>query len=246
MLTDRELDMLIKEAVRQDIDSQEVPPDAKERVRERLGLTKKKKPSGLGKTALVASVILVLFACAYVVLPGQATAFSVGLIKRLEIFLHESLYNISERYGSSKQKFEQPPPQAPEIAQETEVSLDEARLRLPFNLMLPKYLPEGFQLRSIRLYGKKPVVEVTLRYIGPNGLLVIKQKGITDNTASGFGYDVDDTKVKRIDIHGVQATLLENESGQSTIVWHHQGVNFKVEGMLSPEEIIRIAKSLTP
>lgn len=245
MLADHQLDKLLKAAIREEIDGQEVPPQAKERVRKALGLN----PPKLAKRrfnmlALVAAGALFLILSACLVSPNKATAIGISLVKRLEYLVKDKLYNISETYSAVSSS--QAPPHAPDIDREEKVSLDEARSRLPFVLLVPKYLPESSVLTDITLSGSKPFMEVTLVYTGKTGILKIKQSGISDNIGLGAGYDVDDTTVKKVNIRNVEANLLTNKNGHTLLFWREQGVTFRIWGPYPPEEIMKVAGSLSP
>ncbi|CEP67456.1 Domain of unknown function DUF4367 [Moorella glycerini] len=246
MLTDHELDKLIRTAIREEIEEQEVPPEARERVRKALGLNKLRRvKGGFRAAALVAGVTLIMVLSAYLVFPTKATAISIVLVKRLEYLVKDRLYNIAERYSAEQNPGASVPVPAPDIGKEEKVSLDEARSRLPFALLIPGYLPEGTVLTSISLSGNKPLMEVTFVYMGNTGILKIKESGISSNRGVGIGYDADDTKVKKIEVRGVEANLLSNKSGQTLLIWHEQGVTYRIEGAYTAEEIVKIANSLS-
>ncbi|MGI9952624.1 DUF4367 domain-containing protein [Moorellaceae bacterium AZ2] len=245
MLTDQQMDKLIRAAIREEIDGQEVPPQARERVRKALGLNQPKlHRRRFSIVAFVAASALFLILSACLVFPNKATAIGISLIRRLEYLVKDRLYNISETYSAVPSS--QAPPHAPDIDREEKVSLDEARSRLPFVLLVPKYLPESSVLTDISLSGSKPLMEVTLVYTGKTGVLKIKQSGISDNIGMGTGYDGDDTKVEKVSISNVQANLLTNKAGNTLLFWHEQGVTYRIGGPYSPEEIIKVANSLSP
>ncbi|KKM12445.1 hypothetical protein SY88_03310 [Clostridiales bacterium PH28_bin88] len=247
MLTDKELDRLITAAIREEIDGHEVPPEVKERVRKALGLNKRARVySSFRVVALVAAVLSMMVLVSYFVLPTQATAISVKLVKRLEYLIQDRLYNISEGY-STQPESEPAPPQVPEVViiKEEKVSLDEARTRLPFVLLVPKYVPVDSQLTTVTLSGSKPLMDVKLVYTGTAGTLMITESGVSNNLGLGIGYDADDTKVERVNIRGVQGNLLSNKSGQTVLIWHDQGVTYRILGPFPPEEIKKIAESLS-
>lgn len=75
---------------------------------------------------------------------------------------------------------------------------------------------------------------------------MIKESGVSSNVGLGIGYDADDTKVERILIRGVQGNLLANKSGQTVLIWHDQGITYRILGPYPPEEIKKIAESLSP
>ncbi|WP_192868215.1 DUF4367 domain-containing protein [Calderihabitans maritimus] len=106
--------------------------------------------------------------------------------------------------------------------------------------------PEGSKLVAVKISGEKPLMTVTLRYSTKLGPLIIKESGILQNAGIGMGYDKDDTVVERPDINGVSATLFYNKSGRTSLVWYDQGVRYRIEGFNLAEEIIKIAKNLSP
>ncbi|MGB9859861.1 MAG: hypothetical protein ACPLQP_08025 [Moorellaceae bacterium] len=140
MLFDQQLDKLIKPAIREEIDGIEVPPETRDRVRKALGLNGLKLAKRtFNIAALVAAGVLFLILSACLVYPHKATAMGLTLVRRLEYLVKDRLYNISETYSAVLSSEE--PPHTPDIDREEKVSLDEARSRLPFVLLVPKYLP---------------------------------------------------------------------------------------------------------
>lgn len=246
MMDNKHFEVLLRDVIKTNIDTQTVPSDVKERVIEKIHLSKSETHNRISFkiVACTVAMLLLFITCAYFAYPQQAGALSVGLIERLEFFLQEKLYNISESF-SNKSETKDPPPQTPEIPSETEVSLQEARASLPFSLSVPQYIPKGLVMEKVKLSGEKPLMEVTLRYTGENKNLIIVEKGISENAGIGLSYDKDDTKVKSITVRGCQANLLVNKSNWVLLEWHDQIITYIIQGNLPPEEIVNIANKLT-
>lgn len=240
-----ELDRAIRRLVQAEIDGLEVPQEARERVRKALGLEKEQKAPWFYRKVAVAltCALAALVLSAYLVFPSQAKAIGQVVLSRIGYIVKDALRNISQGYGRNGDQALSSP-QDPENSRTVFSTLEEARNRLPFTLLVPKYLPKDANLTQILLSGQEPLMTVRLIYSGEKGRLVLTESGPTDNAGSGIAYDADDTGVKTVDINGVNGTLLANKNGQVLLSWYKNSVAYQIAGTYPEEEILRVARSL--
>jgi hypothetical protein len=133
------------------------------------------------------------------------------------------------------------------------VSLPQAIKEAGFELQLPAFIPDGFELSEIRLLGVAPY-GVFMIYAGKDMRLGIYQSSVGIISQARPGEDtitvesratsiVTDGTVEQVTVGTTQAALLEGEF----LAWEENGISFDVIGPgLDVETLIRIAESLTP
>ena len=246
MLDDQQLDLLIAKAIREEIDSIEVPPGSKERVRQKLGLA---KPYGTKRfrwgrwSMTLAGILTSIVVLVCLGTPPQASAIGPITVTRVVHRIKDTIGNISQSYSRER---EGPAPSGQSLGREVECSFDEARASLTFPLLLPQYLPPDFSLDSAKLMvaGDDTVEGILLRYKSSKGTLTIIQEQTYDNAASGIIYDTDDTEVEQVRLRGSDASLLTHKDGTSFLFWYENGVSYSVKGPCTKEEIIEVAEKL--
>jgi hypothetical protein len=133
------------------------------------------------------------------------------------------------------------------------VSMSQALDEAGFAVQLPTFLPDGYQLREVRLLGTPPY-HVFLIYEGKGGRLGLYQSAVgllseehpDANTAivesRSVGVVTDGT-VETITVGGTQAALIDGER----LVWEADGISFHLIGPgLEAETLVGIAESLLP
>lgn len=246
MLDDQQLDFLIEKAIREEIDSIEVPPGSKERVRQKLGLT---KPYGTKRfrwgrwSMTLAGILTSIVVLVCLGTPPQASAIGPITVTRVVHRIKDTICNVSQSYSRERKG---PAPSGRSLGREVECSLDEAGASLTFPLLLPQYLPPDFSLGSVKLMiaGDDTVEGILLRYKSSKGTLTITQEQTHDNASSGISYDTDDTKVEKVSLRGSDASLLLHKDGTTMLLWYENGVSYSVKGPCTKEEIIEVAEKL--
>ena len=54
----------------------------------------------------------------------------------------------------------------------------------------------------------------------------------------------DDTNIEHLDIYGIERILLSHEEFYNILLWDKGNLSYKIDGSISKEEIIKIAKSM--
>ncbi|MBO8127641.1 MAG: DUF4367 domain-containing protein [Peptococcaceae bacterium] len=127
------------------------------------------------------------------------------------------------------------------------LSLEEVRAIAPFMVRAPGYVPARFKLKDITYRPYSDLAgEVTFEYRTASGdHILISQQFATGDVGMGLGFDRDDTVVKEVDIKGNEGLLLEHKGGKyCSLHWFDNASHFRVSGRLSPEEILKVARSM--
>lgn len=112
------------------------------------------------------------------------------------------------------------------------LTLDEARARAGFPLLVPAYLPEGVTLTNVFQLGEA----IALYYDGFS-IVQSRSEAIAQVPQTG--------PAQKIALRGTEATLIADEAqGGIFLAWSENGVNISIAGVISVEEVLRVAESL--
>jgi len=130
------------------------------------------------------------------------------------------------------------------------VPLEEAKAMASFRLLIPSYVPESFQLETVRLFDtedKSHYNHVLLEYANPDGeLLNIIQREIEgESTGLKVEMAIDSGEHKDVFINENPAILMIPIEGNTNLEWLTKDrILIRISGKLSEPEIIRLATSL--
>lgn len=126
-----------------------------------------------------------------------------------------------------------------------QMDLEEAQKVTNFTINIPT-VPSGFQLEKVIVTreGDQMSNEVHLNYVSGDREFIVAEKKLGEQYAFGGAADSDDTIVEEILINGQTANMLSFKDGVRRLTWMTQTYYFYIEGKLTREEIIGIAKSM--
>jgi outer membrane lipoprotein-sorting protein len=117
----------------------------------------------------------------------------------------------------------------------TPITLDEARARAGFPLLLPGYLPEGVTLIDVLAMGEA----IILRYDhSPISFTIIQGSG-DDTMPLPVG-----SQQSEVTVRGQTATLFSDGASSNLLTWTENGVVITIAGHISQDEILKVAESL--
>jgi outer membrane lipoprotein-sorting protein len=115
------------------------------------------------------------------------------------------------------------------------ITLDEARARAGFPLLLPSYLPEGVTLIDVLAMGEA----IILRYDhSPISFTIIQGTG-DDTMPLPAG-----SQQSEVTVRGQTATLYSDGGSSNLLTWTENGVVITIAGHISQDEILKVAESL--
>ncbi|TEU17215.1 MAG: DUF2092 domain-containing protein [Anaerolineales bacterium] len=120
-------------------------------------------------------------------------------------------------------------------AESQALTLDEARARAGFPLLVPAYLPQGVTLTNVFQLGEA----IALYYDGfvPFSIVQSRSEAIAQVPQNG--------PAQTIALRGTEATLIADEAqGGIFLAWSENGVSVSIAGAISLEEALRVAESL--
>ena len=116
------------------------------------------------------------------------------------------------------------------------LTLDEARARAWFPLLVPAYLPQGVTLTNVFQLGEA----IALYYDGfiPFSIVQSRSEAIAQVPQTG--------PAQKIALRGTEATLITDETqGGIFLAWSENGVSVSIAGAISVEEALKVAESLS-
>ncbi len=131
----------------------------------------------------------------------------------------------------------------PETAEHTFASLEEAQETASFDIKIPEYLPEGYELDRVFTYtdgkGGYSGDYMTLVYKNGEKDIHIFERIINDETAFSAGTD---GTLEEIELNGVTAVIMDGTS----IDWETKdsvSVGISAKGNITKDELIKMAES---
>ena len=119
-----------------------------------------------------------------------------------------------------------------------EMTLDEARANLTFDLKTPAYLPEGYEFDHVIVIGGEQEV-VSLQYTNGDVRLHLSE-WISDDTEQS-GMTMDEPEI--VSINGTDGEFT-SMFGMNTLQWSADGIDYSLSGGLEKDELVNIAESL--
>jgi len=177
-------------------------------------------------------------------IPGAATWQATLLDYQLDEGVPDSLFVCQFPPGTEVRKFEDLAPRiGQELVKPKALTLKEARASSPFPLLVPAWVPEGFQMRSVFQSSGEIY---TLSYVGGGGRNFSIVQGPAElRLALGASRTGQTTTLPLRG--GGNATLMEDQAlGESFLTWRESEVDIAIIGNLSQAEAVKVAESLAP
>jgi hypothetical protein len=127
------------------------------------------------------------------------------------------------------------------------MSLEDAQKNTLFDIKIPTYLPEGFELESVVVIKRdnQKSEEIYLQYEDDERSFIINEKIISDSIGVSIISDQDDTLYEEITIKDQPANLIYYKDGNLNLVWVISNYYYiDIKGQLTKDEIIKIANSM--
>ncbi|MEK5040263.1 DUF4367 domain-containing protein [Sporosarcina sp. FSL K6-3457] len=191
----------------------------------------------------VASIFMVLIVVAY---PQEGGAYS----RWSEIF-HKVQGSVVQVFGGSGESTDTEGSASGMFVIEDsgpivgEMDLEEAQKVTNFMINIPT-VPAEFRLEKVIVMREVDQMsnEVYLNYVSDEREFIVAEKKLVGQYAFGGVADSDDTIVEEILINGQTANMLSFKDGTRRLTWMTQTYYFHIDGKLTREEIIGMAKSM--
>lgn len=126
---------------------------------------------------------------------------------------------------------------------EKTMTLEQAKKEIPFDLMIPEYIPAGYRLKEV--HSSQINFEsyiVRQEYVDDSGgSITISQQSSVKSFGSGGGTRL---KVKNINVMGQDTVLITNETDYCRTQWYKDEFLYSIEGSISEKEFMKLLESL--
>lgn len=240
------IDDIIKKAMEEMKVQPPHPDEFLERIKKTHHERRKKKLLSKIKASFIAAVfICTILVAVSSLFPEKATAVGNVISRIFNIEGKGTLNNIVFEFFHESKTERNDIQEIATIQPET-VTLEEARIRVPFKILQPLYTPEGFSLDKVTLEEiHKPSYRVTLYYRNhKDEMLAISEENIIGETGRGYMYDKNDTVIEEVSIKGTKATLANLKNKYIRIFWLKDSMSVEIFGQITKPDAIKLAESL--
>ena len=241
----KNIDSLIKDIFEEEFDNIEYPQADEMWGQIRIKLKKERRKILLKRLrpAFAACILISVLSVLFINFQTPVMAFANKLIRSMEEFTGNTL-KIHRRDVAQDEKG------GADITRNIDdPRIHEAQKNINFDLIIPGYIPKDFKLSNVDVLNKNKEKEVvTLQYIKNEN-----RRESFEITQESFPSGVDDTlnilddegvNVEHVKINGIECTLINYDSTLNKLIWINSHLGYKIDGRVSKEDIIKIAKSM--
>ncbi|MBS4201621.1 DUF4367 domain-containing protein [Bacillus sp. FJAT-49732] len=190
----------------------------------------------------------VLFIILFAVAPKSGIAFN-----QFTNIFHSIQGNVVHLFGKSEGGSGESDigPGAFEVIEGSEIlskqmSLEDAKKAAQFPILTPKNLMDEFHLEEVTVVDsyEDKVDAVYINYVGNGRGFMLTEIPIENQFGFGVSLDKDDVMVEEVEIIGHKGSLVIFKNGNAQLIWMTQSHYLSIEGKLTKEEILTIAKSI--
>lgn len=248
---ERNMDSLFKELVREHIDNSSCPPkdeiwnNIKLRLMEEQNVRKKEYWRKKLRPLIAACLVTALIASIFLVPGTNAMAFTNRILKSI-LNIGEDTIHIYKKvfYGNRPEKAGSNNFYDPRI--------NEVQKEVSFKLLVPLYIPEGYELESVKSDKKREKREyVSFLYSSTDSKnssndLTIIQQYYPDSTSMTISVPrVENPSAESFIIGSTEYIFVDN-NGYQILLWNSTDVGYEIisTGNIGKDEMVRIAESM--
>lgn len=241
-------DRSIKEFLTELLDKSAPNPFSKEetwnRIHIKMNSTIKRQPRRR-ISYISGTVIIVLFVL--ISISPQRVSASFGWFTQLFVQIQGTFTQLMGTTLSKNNEKKQVP--APAINVSTEeiklekFTIEEAQSVTTFEIVVPSYLPEGYTFSGVYVQteGGRKSSHVLIKYINKEGdTIEIRETDTNIQRGYSIGIDNDDTKIKNIDVRGINGSILIFKNGSKKVVINNQNIQVVIDSDLPEKELQQI------
>ncbi len=188
---------------------------------------KSSRSSILKKVALVASFTLVIILSTFFSTIPKVTAFKFNIIKRFEELrgnTKDIKFSTNDTLNNNVLKSNDSADQIEKI-----LSIDEAKKEVPFKLLVPKYLPVGYKLETVKLVKSMgDYFSVNQTYTNSTGKIIqIYQSTVSENEEETISIS-SELMTEDITINNLKIKLATDNKNFKMMIWFDNDIKHKV------------------
>lgn len=255
-LSDKDVDQLIKNAIRNEVENSAPPMSADEAWEQLSSKLNGQHPRSnrvpFFKRKLFYAVAIIFISLIILLSPQTGVAYS----KLIEVFqnVQENVTHLFIKVGDDGSPSNVQPPETDDadiyIVEDEfgsfELSLEDAQVETAFMIKQPKVIPEGYTLQNVTVIKSETEKsdDIYLNYESSEGSFNINQRLVDESFGVGVTVDNDDTQIDSVDIHGYPGSLFQYKDNFLELIWVTESHYYSISGMLSRDEIIEISESM--
>ncbi len=188
---------------------------------------KKNRSSISKKIAMVASFTLIIILSTFLTSIPKVTAFKFNIIKTFEE-LRGSTKDIKfNTNGGLDKNSNNSVLKSNDSADQIEkiVTIEQAKKEVPFELLVPKYIPEGYKLETVKLVkAMGDYFSVNQTYTNSTGKIIgIYQSTISENEAETISMN-SDLRTEDIIINNLKIKFATDDKNFKTMIWFDNNI----------------------
>lgn len=193
----------------------------------------KKRQKQFRVIQIAAAVILLLGISGAVLFPGQVYAIKKQLF--------QTIINIGEKLNINLNS------DADQLQLQNQIIGEVSAIQgnIPFKILVPRYIPPGFNLESVKHSSADEQDCIIMSFIAPNANILFTQTSITDTFSSSVNADSQQAKAKKVKINKYEGNLIIFEDGSANLLWiTDDHIMCQIFGDINPEQAIEMANSI--
>lgn len=253
-MSELNIDQLIEDVVKAEIKNSPAPAlstaeaweQLNQRLQDRRAVNQQRKGRYRSRGLLLACAAVVLLAVLWNPVNSSAFGKLTEIFQQVQGAFIELFVRVDAPYEDENAPDNYAIVNELRVRSET-MSLEEAQKNTSFDIKVPSYIPDGFQLESVIVIQKDNQIseEIYLQYKNNNRSLVIGEKIIRDFKGTTVVADYEDTIREEITVNNHLANLFTYKDGTLELIWVVDDYNyFEITGILPKDEIIAIAESI--
>lgn len=229
----KDIDSLIQLAYRVKVDSIECPPkeDMWGKVSQNLEKKHRFNMFASYKPAIAVCFIVILSVALLLVYQIDVSAFTKSIVKSV-MQITENTFQLKKSVNDNdEQIFDDP-------------RLNDTQSKINFELVIPKYIPDGFSIKQINMINN--VIEnetVVIEYININkDFIIFTQKNNPNSTLNILKEE--STKVEEITINDTKITLFNYDDEYYLVLWDKSNISYKINTNINYNELMKVCESI--
>lgn len=129
--------------------------------------------------------------------------------------------------------------------------IDECQKQVEFRILVPTYIPEGYNFESIKSSGHDMINQSVLMQFTrltddqSSDFILIKQVLVSEGTDISFNYKMDKrATVSEKNIDGFEYVIASYNNSYRMVAWESGSVGLEVKGELPEEELVKILQEM--
>lgn len=245
-----EKDQIISECVNELIEEIEVPPAEAmwTKIQQRMKEEKDEKI-----TIKISTKVLKYAAASITVLIFTSIIFSSSWVEAFKIKVLNTIIEIKDNtieltYSTNEKKNEEIENNQIQInnTEDTEVTLEQLKNKLPFNLLVFNYLPQGMSLNNVKIENQSENnIRVLINYMKDKRYINFIQEHVSKGFSEGKSINVKDGDVEKINILNQKGTLVKFKNNTYKVFWNTENLRYDIYTNIEYNELLKVLNSIT-